>query len=271
MSYHLLAHLSFTEEEREQANRVLLEAFKQTTDEPVTFVRIVQMGFKTFVGSALLFGVLGIFTGSFSIISCGGIFCWTIMFTPIGLGYMDQQRSNHLRRLAAKALLQAGDPDCLVALYEHIRLPSIFRKDALATIQAILPRVTADCYGRLPPGTAVTLARLAGSSDEKLALAALEALEQAGDGVAANAVQKLATRATSERVRNRAAALLPILIERAAHKMTASTLLRPSTQNQSEHLVRPVTGRPAELTNLLRAAHSATDTNPAETNQESEN
>ncbi len=127
---------------------------------------------------------------------------------------------------------------------------------AVSALLAILPQVSEEWHGHLPNGTSAALANLAASYHDALALSALEALANAGDGSAAHAVKCLMERAASDRVRERATTLLPILIGRAAHKMAQSTLLRPSSYNTTEHLVRPVYSGDPDVTHLLRASQS---------------
>lgn len=103
----------------------------------------------------------------------------------------------------------------------------------------------------MPSGSGPALSALAESPNEELALKALDALEQAGDGGTARAVERLVEYGNSDGVRKRAAAILPTLLARREYEGAATLLLRPSQGVPTEHLLKPVYGSDPEVANLL--------------------
>lgn len=183
------------------------------------------------------------------------------LFLAIPLCYLclslyERQRLGRIQQTAATTLARVGDPDCLVALWDHVCRRTPARRPALQALREILPSITADWYGKLPGGSGAALTALAESKEEELALAALNALEQAGGGDAAAAVARLAQSAESEHVRERAAAVLPVLLARKEQEGAASSLLRPSAAVSSDHLLKPAYGGTSEDSHLLRAAQA---------------
>ena len=87
-----------------------------------------------------------------------------------------------------------------------------------------------------------------------LALAALDALGQAGGGNLEDAVVRIAQDCLCEPVRQRAAEILPILIARRKREASSASLLRPSQADAINHLLRPVSSSEPNIDNLLLAS-----------------
>ncbi len=259
MGYHLLADLPLGPSEQEQASRILVKALEEPNDEIPTITGTSARGVAgIYLGWYLIF-VAGVcfISHEFLIGLLAGIFVagfMSLLTVPIFLSIQDQLRANTLQRVAATSLAQVGTPPCIGSLYRYIRHPSIYRQEILQALRAVIPRVTSVWYGRLTADTVAALTGLAGSSEEALALAALDALEQAGGGSAVKAVERLAARSSMPHVRDRATVVLPILIARRENEKSSASLLRPSALNLTEDLVRPVYGGNPNVSHLLRAS-----------------
>lgn len=253
MGCHLLTYLPLTPVERAHANRLVLQAFKEPVTGATTLIQILKAVGSSFAVWVLVFIFLGYLTESFSIMYVAGIVFGTLLTIPLILGLQAQKEADKLRRFAAAALAQIGDPTCIVALYEQGQLPSGFHKETLSVLSAVLPRVTRAWYGQLPYGTLDAVTSLAEWPEEEMALKALEALEHIGDGDSVHVVKRLTTHPTSERIRTRAAAILPILIARRKQENLSDTLLRASSQDNVGDLVRPIYESEPDVSNLLRA------------------
>jgi hypothetical protein len=261
VGYHILAALSLSPSEQESASHLLVKALKEPNDEkptttPDSLKGVAALYLITLLSAAAMLDYVagsllaGVFFGA---IAAGFV---TLFSGSIFLGIQDQLRANTLQRVAATSLATVGVPPCLGVLYHYIRRPSLYRKEAHHALQALLPRVTADWYGQLPADASAALTGLAGASDETLALAALDALEQAGGGATAKAIERVAVRSPIPAVRERAAVVLPILMARLENEKSAASLLRPSALDPTENLVRPVYASAPDTTNLLRASHT---------------
>lgn len=220
---------------------------------------------STFVISSLLAASWMWTTGCFDSIFAPLLYCVCVAILmictfPLCLACLpmwDWRRNRSVQRAAVRAIAQVGDPNCIVALEYHAYHRPTIRAEARQALRAVLPRVDSNWYGRLPIGCNRALAELAGVAEEEIALAALDALGQAGDGGTAEAVKRLLERTTTlPGVRARAAAVLPILIARKAREADPVTLLRPSHAGAADQLVRPVYGTEPEVTHLLRASQA---------------
>ena len=260
VAYHHLRQMDLSPSARQFAAPVLEKAIRQLGDYGATPRYFRRVLLAEFLGwTTALLGFFRIWRPDFIVVACAASGVVTLFSCPFvvgGVALFDRSRARMVQRAAATAMIRAGDPTCIVALEQHMSHSSAIHREAVSALLAILPQVSAEWYGHLPNGASAALANMAASDHELLALSALEALANAGDGSAAHAVKCLLERTASERVRERAVTLLPILIDRAAHKMAESTLLRPSSYNATEHLVRPVYSSNSEVTNLLRASHA---------------
>lgn len=181
----------------------------------------------------------------------------TLLMAPFvgwSIWMLHRHRRRIVQRAAATALATHGDPHCISVLSDYVYRASPIRHEAIAALLAILPTVTKRWADRLTSRSHAALLDLITHPQEELALAALDALENVGPGTAAPAVQRLAKRARSEQIRMRAAAVLPTLLGRATHAREASTLLRPSADNKTEHLLRPIPQHDPDTSHLLRAS-----------------
>jgi hypothetical protein len=169
------------------------------------------------------------------------------------------RRTDPVRAAAAHALLKrkckAAVPDLVEALHDPSYDVSNTAYDALL---AILPRFTGRDYGALPSDVIPAVCRLTRTDETELALAALSALEAAGDGRACPPVERLATAKRETDVTRRARAVIPVLLERLRVERASSTLLRPA--EHSSTLLVP-SGAPTE--ELLRPLASTGAADPA--------
>lgn len=175
---------------------------------------------------------------------------------PIVLRLQSEHWAQITELITVTAMTSAGTPECVEGLWQ-MYLHGRARGEAVQSLKIILPQLNAEWCG-----SDDALLGLAKSKDVVLALAALDALEKAGGGSSTKAVERLAKTAWSSLVRERAAALVPILAARHEQERASSTLLRPSFNNRQEHLVRPVYSNDPNVTNLLRASNAGTPSAP---------
>jgi HEAT repeat protein len=187
-----------------------------------------------------------------------------VLLSPFFVGALLEQNWLHLSRMRAAAATALG----------HLRLPesvdSLARADnddspevrdaAIHALDAVLPTLTPDHYGRLGSQTVPNLYRILYAGDESFKLRVLAALEKVGDGRAIAPLKRVATRqlfGATERLSAEAARILPILEARqrqetergtllrgshAAPTATPDTLLRPAaepSETPPEELLRP--------------------------------
>jgi len=261
VGYHALRHIELTPPERTHASQLLLQSLATRKASDVVFSRlgasVILASILTFVFSSIvsvLYSRTDSFFFYFLLMPLEMIF--TVPLSFAGLSALDRRRALHVQRAAVTALAQVGDPECIVTLTRYARHRNLLRQEAIQTLKTILPTVGESWYGRLPANANAALTDLALSSDEDLALAALDALGAAGSGAAKEIVEHISTDVRkSAPVRARATALLPILTIRLERETSAASLLRPSDRVSTEHLLHPVYGSAPEVANLLRASH----------------
>lgn len=262
VALHTLGTIKLSPRERKKARRILLTSLQQPKVDRVSHER-----FWTAVGTAY-FGWLALALMVFGLYTPKGIsfpfIMSMILSVPVSfpvasfiLALQTHNRSIIIRRIAVTALARIGDPTCIAELTYHLRYSLSLRAEVWEALTATLPRVTSRWYGRLSPDVNAALIHLAKSASEDMALAALAAIDQAGSGSSIQAVRRLADRAASEKVRSRAAAIVPTLIARQKQENASVSLLRASSKVDTEDLVRPVYAAEPDVTNLLRASHTA--------------
>jgi hypothetical protein len=181
----------------------------------------------------------------------------TLFFMPAASLVADDRRVNRVRAEAAWSLgllRQAESVDALAAVVGPL---SGLRRPALTSLLAILPLLTPEHYGQLKTPTVPNLCQhVLTQADDDLVLAALTALERAGDGRAVAPVKLLCHESVREPIRGRALNVLPILQERQDRERASGMLLRGAEAPVAtpDQLVRPVDAEsftPSEQ--LLRA------------------
>jgi hypothetical protein len=130
------------------------------------------------------------------------------------------------------------------------------RKEAARALRGILQTIDQSHYGRLPADTTPGLCQLLESPDEALALLAVDALREVGDGRAIDSLEHAVQKSPSWDVRMAAARVLPILEERRRRGDDPSVLVRSSDAPPTEaSLLRPASGsRASNPDSLPRAA-----------------
>ena len=147
---------------------------------------------------------------------------------PVSL-LQSHRGSSRVRASAAVALGRLQSVDALgalsTALHDH---SARVRLAAASALKNILPLLTNLHYGQLGVHVIPNLCRALRQDDELLALHILSALEQVGDGQAMQSVEQMVTNGRTERVRNLAARVLPVLQERRRQEKSSQMLLRAS-------------------------------------------
>jgi hypothetical protein len=256
VAFHVLRLIELSPSERENARRILLDALKKPDVERLSLER-----FCTAVGIAFVGWLILAIVFSMPVVALPVVGFLSFLTSPFLLALQELNRAAITRQIAATALAQSGDPECVVVLCEHVRRRTGIFTEAEATLKAVLPRITSDWYGRLPSGCNGALVSLALSPDWDLALLALDALGRAGDGSSAEAIAQITVRKYP--VFMRATAVLPTLVARQEREKASAVLLRPSAKNQTDHLVRPAYDTNPDVTNLLRASHAESTDAPS--------
>jgi len=266
-AYQALCEIELTPSERTQATHLLSSALALPGADSSRFRRAVAMGFL----SALVVANLALLVTHFPTrrddflpVLLGGSLIvtplLTLFTTPLflaGLSFLERRGAPAVQKAAMLALAHIGGPECIIALYDHTQNDTGLYEEAILTLKAVLPTITADWYGRMPHGSDPVLGQLADYSDEDLALAALDALDAAGSGTAANSVEHIPQDATkSGLVRAKAAAVLPTLIARREREISVVSLLRPSERVSTDNLLRSIEGDASDISNLLRASQA---------------
>jgi hypothetical protein len=175
---------------------------------------------------------------------------------PLSAAY-DRKRINRVRAAAATALGRVASPESVGALARAASDKSAsVRKAAQAALLQALPTLTPEHYGRAGSETVSHLCKVLRKAEPPLALAILEALVEIGDGSAVATIEWLVQRGNTEKVREAARGLLPILWQRREEENAPKMLLRASTSTEcpSGVLLRPAKGHTTtEVEQLLRA------------------
>ncbi len=155
---------------------------------------------------------------------------------------------NQLRLLRVTGIRSIGlisDPSACAALAANEKHPyATVREAAQAALDSCIAAIRASHYGNLPPEVIPTLCKLLKTAGPDRKLAILQALAYAGDGRAVEAVRPLTEDPLSDRIRDLALRVLPILEARKVQETAAATLLRPSSlqDEPSQVLLRPASG-----------------------------
>ena len=272
--YQALCTLALSPSERTQASHLLSHALQVTGAEGAGIRRVshasalallygVAVGALIALASATFFAtdtdpfllrvLLSLSIGS----AAAGLF--TVFATPLfwfGLSLFETKGVRAIQRAAVSAASQIGGPECIAALNDHVGYHTAIQAEALLAIKQILPTITPDCYGRLPANAGPTLCKMAESFDEDLAWLAVDAIGRAGGGNCLEVITHIVHASPSKQVRTRAAAILPLLLERYDRETSAGTLLRPSQSAPTEHLLLPIYAAEPDAANLLRASHN---------------
>lgn len=136
---------------------------------------------------------------------------------------------------------------------------------ARSALTRLLPKLKSSDRALLTDEQRASLFRTLGAShDADYQLAALKALEQVGDGRAADTVRKLASseelKMQHPEVYQAAEECLPVLLERQEAEKESNLLLRPAESQETVEaaLLRPAAASESDEATLLRAASSTT-------------
>src|SRR5439155_16614759 len=118
------------------------------------------------------------------------------------------------------------------------------RRAAVAALPCALRELGPDDYGHVEPEAIGYLCRLLSRPDEPLVLDLLAALDRVGGGSAVEAVERTQRETRSQAVREAAARVLPILLERQRREYDPQRLLRPTEAPAEavDSLLRPALG-----------------------------
>ena len=160
---------------------------------------------------------------------------------------------------AVAALERHGGPECVDALCEAGPANiGTAQAQVRAALLAVLRRTSPDDYGRLPPACTEGLIMMINWRDPDIAEACLNALRAAGGGAVASDVERVTRSGKSAQIRQLAADVLPILLERQRNEVASSTLLRAAPASASGDLLRcavePEAQPEAQPEHLLRAS-----------------
>jgi hypothetical protein len=160
---------------------------------------------------------------------------------------LDRKQNNRVRAAAAVALGRLQSVESVgaltTALYDH---SAAVRRAAVPALKSALPLLTPEHYGQLGVQAIPNLCRALGHGDELLVLHVLDALEKVGDGRAVQPVEETATRGRTDRIRQMAIRILPLLQERQRQESASKMLLRAAvpTESAPHTLLRPVSAEP---------------------------
>jgi hypothetical protein len=148
---------------------------------------------------------------------------------PVSL-LLDRKCNNRVRAAAAVALGRLQSVEAIGALTTALydRSASV-RRAAVSALKNILPLLTNAHYGQLGVQVIPNLCRALQHGDELLVLHVLSALELIGDGQATRPVEQMVRSGRTERLRNLAARVLPMLQERQRQEKASQMLLRAAT------------------------------------------
>ena len=161
---------------------------------------------------------------------CLGISLLVLLPTAPTSLLLDRRRNNRVRAAAAMALGRLQSVEAVgaltTALYDR---SATVRRAATAALKNILPLLSEAHYGQLGVQVIPNLCRALQQNDEMLVLHVLSALEQVGDGRAVRPIEQMVKSGRTERLRNLAARVLPILQERQQQEKASKMLLRAAT------------------------------------------
>lgn len=184
------------------------------------------------------------------------------------LSCTEERYRGHTRRLAIAALGNLGSVKSLAVIGQAVVSDFYDPRDGIAmtsqyavsllpwTLRRLMVRLSPHHYHRLPRETVSTLCQVLNcccyASTEPLAVEVLQALGKIGDGSAITSVERETKNGATEKIRQQAAIILPILQERQLRENAPTMLLRAS----EAAAIGPET--------LLRAAQEAPDTRSEE-------
>jgi hypothetical protein len=203
----------------------------------------------------------------FVLASILGILVFAIPFSPISLALSiayDRKRIDRVRSAAAEALGNLKSAESLDLLATSATGGSrTVRRAAREALCKVLPTVTQAQYGRLATETIPCLCSVLRDTEEPLALAILNALRLIGGANAIPTVTRLVMRGQTEKVRQAATLLLPLLQQRREEENIPAVLLRASQASPSSPgiLLRSTIG-PSKMGEhqLLRAGSGSEET-----------
>ncbi|HLK58733.1 MAG TPA: hypothetical protein VKU00_19330 [Chthonomonadaceae bacterium] len=225
---------------------------------------MIYVGVSTAVGIILSILKGGVSSQTVFLAIFGSMLLSLFPIAPL-MAIIEDARINRLRAQAMETLGKLGVPETsgLIAgaVYdasggkETMGIQRV-RKAATAVLPRVLAGLTPAYYGRLESSAVPNLCTLLGHHNEELALAALDALEKVGDGRAVLPVEGALKKRRSERLRARAAEVLPILVARREREQASQMLLRASApQEAGEELLRAAVTTPDQAPEqLLRAS-----------------
>jgi hypothetical protein len=202
-------------------------------------------------GCAAIFHQLGSFGNSLTALSaalltCGGA---TALLT-------DRSFRKRTRVAAMTALARLKSVEGLPALATALRDPTSAVEVQMAAARAVrmlLPRLSEQDTEWLDAGTLRRLVTALRSTNEPLVLAIIDAFGKVGDGRVLREVERAVLQGRTQRVRDAANAILPVLRERHRQAQDAARLLRPASAPEDNTLLRPASGPPeADPAVLLR-------------------
>lgn len=187
---------------------------------------------------------------------CMGVVFYAVLLTPLVMPVSiacDKRRINRVRAAAATALGRRPYRQCVGVLARAaLDKNRQVREAADTALRATLPTLAPEHNGQTSADEVADLCRLMFRVDEPLALQILGALSKVGDSSAISPVGRLTQRGCTHRVRETAAALLPLLYQREEEENASRMLLRASSATPSGPDV------------LLRPAHSVTEQSAGE-------
>ncbi len=184
---------------------------------------------------------------------------------------LDLVRANRIRAMAITTLGRWRDAVYLpLLLRESLSSNRRIRLAAEAGLVETLPLLTTEDYGTLPgsvvPDLCLALQRKErqlldrNAHDETLTSLVLEAIGKVGDERALHIVTRMAHKTRTPALRQQAAGILPILLERQRLQNDPKQLLRGAIEPAPapETLLRPASHTPTPPETLLRAAPPST-------------
>lgn len=207
----------------------------------------------------VLLGIVTLIAGiisSLAFVACIGAVFWA----PVAI--ISEVYFEHVCAAAVTALGRLRVPESVGVLARSAQDGSPRVSEAAkVALWKVLPTLTPAHFGALSAEATPNLAQLLDewsvlyAWEEGFTLDVLVALEKVGDGRAVGSVERLVEKAPSERLKQAAAAILPILKKRQQWEKDARLLLRAAQApvNPSDVLLRPASGIPeADPQRLLR-------------------
>lgn len=159
------------------------------------------------------------------------LFSPPLFLCVLPLCFAGQTRHNSRVRAAAAATLgRMRTPVSVAALAGAVfDSNAAVRRAATAALPDVLATLSPNHYNQLDARAVPNLCRLLNLAEENLVLAALEALSKVGDGRAVAPVERVAKLGRTDRLREAAERLLPLLRERRQQENAPRMLLRTAS------------------------------------------